>query len=73
MRVGMHHEARLEVVPHATHLFVEPGALEQVHLALSGTRTLRLPCFRAGAPLRPSDPNRMFTQASAAAGGVDPF
>ncbi|HVZ32697.1 MAG TPA: dienelactone hydrolase family protein, partial [Polyangiaceae bacterium] len=23
-------EARLEVVPHATHLFVEPGALEQV-------------------------------------------
>lgn len=29
-------EARLEVVPHATHLFVEPGALEQVALLAAG-------------------------------------
>ena len=29
-------EARLEVVPHATHLFGEPGALEQVALLAAG-------------------------------------
>jgi putative phosphoribosyl transferase len=39
---GMHAEVRLEIVPHATHLFEEPGALERVAELAGGWFETRL-------------------------------